>query len=201
MVARRTSENQPEESQPQNLADMRPDPTVRKPMLQPQINDPDLIYNGQKTGEVQTGVHREAGGWMHSPAKYLFNTLGYGRLLKVSALLGAAVNEVPYVRAAVQPGTKFLFIWPTDEHDAQRIKVTDHAQGLGINLRDVLIQTKLRVPAGYKRFFRAEFAEPGDAVVPSLKIDLGAWQEEKVNKGKKKAAPKPAPENPDQSAT
>jgi hypothetical protein len=197
MVARRSAENQPEESQPQvqNLADMRPDPTVRKPMLQPQINDPNLIFNGQKIGEVQTGSHRDPGGWMFSPANYVFNTLGYGRLLGVSERLGAPVNEVTNVRAAVQPGTKLLFIWPAADSDPKRITVKEHHDGFAVNLREILIQTKLRVPAGYKRFFRAEYAEEGDGVVPAIKIDLGAWEEEKLQaKGTKKAAAAPSPE-------
>ena len=166
---------------------------VYKPVFRPTIKENNLIFNSKAPGEVQTGAHREPGGWMHAPANFGINVLGYGRLLETTTMMGAPATEVKYIRAAIKPGTKFLYIWPTDGDDPDKIELTEHGGLVYMNLLDILVKGNLRVPTGVKRFFAVGFAGAEDPVEPALKVDLGRIiQEVPDNKNRKKSSdPKP----------
>jgi hypothetical protein len=171
---------------------------VRKSVFRPKIKDDSLILNSKETGEIQTGIHREPGGWMFPPANYGMNVLGYGRLVEVTNLLGAPATEVKYVRAAHKPGTKFIYIWPTDSDDADKIELSEYNGLVFANLLDVVVKANLRVPRGVKRFFAAGFAGQDDPVEPALKVDLGRIIEEvAIPVTTKKGATAKSKPNPD----
>lgn len=138
----------------------------------------ELIFNNQQA-ELLNRNQYESGGWLHSPANLQLFARSVKQLVGLNRALSIDEKWVPYVRAARPKGKDIVYIYPTDEHDPNKIDVHKRDGNAWINLRSLLEPSHHTVELGYR--VRYEIVAVNDSPVgPALKLDLAKEVERRL---------------------
>lgn len=157
--------------------------------------NPKLIFNSYDA-EITKGNQNESGGWMHAPAYLELFKAAVDRLAQVSRERGTTVRRVKHVRAALEEGSKKIWIFPTEQRDPDAIPVNYYRRKATINLITLLGQAKLTVETGYRERYALEFAPANCPVGPALEINMGRMLEHRPETRRFKSGGAPVDEEP-----
>jgi hypothetical protein len=124
-----------------------------------------------KTAHYRPTTAHLSSSWVRGPGAVTLLVEAGHDLNHVSALRGAPVSQVEFVRVLALPAVKSLLIWPTTEEDLNKIPVTWRNGQAHFNASAVLIRAKIPVESGRKKRFEVHVLKDSK-VGPALAIDM-----------------------------
>ncbi|MFZ5814332.1 MAG: hypothetical protein ACOY93_03410 [Bacillota bacterium] len=115
---------------------------------------------------------KEPGCWWRAPGRFAFYVMVHTALVAIARRRGWETNRVEYIRVGNVEGDPLIYIWPTDEHDPDRIPLRRYRSHLSANLSTVMVNWGLALPTGQRNRYDLLVAEPDKSPVgPALYLD------------------------------